>query len=245
MDVPHSTATALAAARFRLRRLTRKSHSPNAPRELGPIFSEGRRVVLREPRLSDGATWRALRLRDRHLIEPYWVSSDTSWEQRHTEAAWVDECLRLRRARRAGTAAPFVIEVNGRLAGQLNLEHIDPHAGSAEIGVWLSATESRRGLTTQILRNLLMDYAFDELNLFRLTAPVCVDNTPAAHCARCAGLHREGTMTGFLDVGGTRKDHDLWAITAPEWAAQKQQAAPGPVPAADRAAPRTATRTAP
>ena len=37
------------------------------------------------------------------------------------------------------------------------------------------------------------------------------------------GMRREGTMVSYLDVGGRRKDHDLWAITAEMWAAQKDR----------------------
>jgi ribosomal-protein-alanine N-acetyltransferase len=65
---------------------------------------------------------------------------------------------------------------------------------------------------------LLADHAFGSLGLRRVTAPVCVDNVAAALAVRHFGMRREGTMESYLDVGGRRKPHDLWAITAEMWA---------------------------
>ncbi|USI91347.1 GNAT family N-acetyltransferase [Rhodococcus pyridinivorans] len=189
---------------------------------IGPITVAGHCVVLRSPQLSDWSRWHELRIRDQEFIEPFWVSSPHSWAERHTERAWVEEYLHARREARAGRALPLVIEVDGALAGQFNLERIDAWAGSAEGGVWIDSTLTGEGVALAA-GYLLAEYAFVVLGLHRLTAPVCVGNASAARSAEQGGMHREGTMVGYLDVGGRRKDHHLWAITAEMWAAQKER----------------------
>lgn len=191
---------------------------------LGPVEVSGHRLVLRSPRLSDWSRWQALRIRDQRFIEPFWTSSSLPWEERHSEQAWVDEYLHARSEARAGRALPLVIEVDGLFAGQFNLEHIDRWAGLAEAGIWIDSTLAGKGVALAAAR-MLADYGFGPLGLHRITAPVCVGNVPAAHCAEQTGMRREGTMVGYLDVGGSRKDHHLWAITAEMWAAEKDRIA--------------------
>ncbi|MDM7486860.1 GNAT family protein [Rhodococcus sp. CSLK01-03] len=189
---------------------------------IGPVDVSGHAVSLRSPRLSDWPQWQAIRLRDQKFIEPFWISSSRSWAERHTERDWVDEFLHARREALAGRALPLVIEVDGRLAGQFNLERIDRWAGLAEAGVWIDSTLAGKGIALAAAR-MLAEYGFGALGLHRITAPVCVGNVPAAHCAEQVGMRREGTMISYLDVGGRRKDHDLWAITAEMWAARKDR----------------------
>jgi ribosomal-protein-alanine N-acetyltransferase len=159
-------------------------------------------------------------MRDQKFIEPFWTSSLLPWAERHTERAWVDEFLHARNEARAGRAVPLVIEVDGRFAGQFNLERIDRWAGLAEAGVWIDSTLAGKGVAPCAAR-LLAGYAFENLGLHRITAPVCIGNAAAAHCAEQVGMRREGTMISYLDVGGRRRDHDLWAMTAEMWAAEQ------------------------
>ena len=161
-------------------------------------------------------------MRDQQFIEPFWASSPRSWAERHTESAWTEEVLRSRRDARRGRAVPLVIEVDGKLAGQFNIERVDRWAGFGEIGVWIDSTYSGQGVSLAAAE-LLAEYAFGTLGLRRVTAPVSVGNFPAACSAEQGGMRIEGTMTSYLDVGGRRKDHDLWAITAEMWAAGKDR----------------------
>ncbi|HEX2301009.1 MAG TPA: GNAT family protein, partial [Pseudonocardiaceae bacterium] len=209
-----SGAAAVAVARFYLRpmrrRLSGRAHAVPGTWQvrLGPVDVGGHRLVLRSPRMCDGTEWCAIRLADRERIEPWWVSSSLSWEQRHTEAVWVRSWLQTRRAALAGRELPLVIEVDGRLAGQCGLEWIDRFTGSGELGVWLDSRLGGRGLGVAATR-LLVDYAFEVAGLYRITAPVCTNNVAAGRTMQRAGFTREATMGSFLDVGGRRRDHDL------------------------------------
>lgn len=219
MELPKSRTALVAVARYYLRPM-RRALAGGGRRvpgcwavRLGPIGVAGRQLVLRSPRMSDGPDWCAIRLAERERIEPWWVSSAMSWEQRHTEAAWVSSFLATRRAARAGRALPLMVEVDGKLAGQCGLDWIDRFTATGELGIWLDSRVGRHGMGA-VATAALVDYAFGVLGLHRVTAPVRTDNDAAARTMRRAGLIREGTMVAFLDVGGAPRDHDLWAAVA-------------------------------
>lgn len=180
----------------------------------GPVLTavsrSGSVVRLRAPRFSDFEQWRRIRIRDRVVIEPFWVSSPLCWEERHTEKQWVRECLHLRRAHRT---LGFAIQIDGQFAGQCTLTEIDFRAGSAEMGMWIDSSLGRLGFGV-LAGSMVTDYAFGVLGLHRVTAPISIDNEPAARVAQRGGLVHEATMRSYFDAGGRRKDHNLWAVTA-------------------------------
>ena len=224
MDLPRSRVAVVAAIRFyggQLKRIRWHRSSITMHVSLGPVNTGGRFVTLRGPRMSDANAWREIRLRDQHRIEPFWMTAALSWPDRHTEIRWVRECLQTCRLARAGCALPLVVEVDGRFAGQCNLEWINPYTRTAEVGIWIDSRVAGQGVGTAALA-MLTDYSFGTVRLHRLTAPICAENASAARMVEHVGLKREGTMTRYLDVEGRRKDYDLWAITAEDWCPRRR-----------------------
>ncbi|MPZ64402.1 MAG: GNAT family N-acetyltransferase [Pseudonocardiaceae bacterium] len=220
MNGPISSQTLAAVLRFHLRsawydvgRAVRTSDSRTWGGRLGPVDVAGHQLILRSPRLGDAAQWREVRLREQAHIERWWTTSPLSWAERHTDVQWVSYVLEARRQARAKRALPLVIELDGQLAGQCNLEGIDPVAGIGEMGIWMDSTWARQRVAT-VAAGLVVDHAVTELGLHRITAPICEGNIAAAWGARRLGMLREGVMEGFLNVGGARQNHHLWAITA-------------------------------
>ncbi|WP_433664877.1 GNAT family N-acetyltransferase [Nocardia sp. CA-128927] len=179
---------------------------------LGPVSLHGNAVVLRPPRIADYPHWRRIRLRDRRFIEPFWYSSTLDWSARHCGTHWVRECLTSRAEARAGRRLSTVIEVDGRFAGQVELGSIDPATGAAELGIWVDAEVARHGIGGMAAA-LLMDYGLEHIGLERITAPISPENVAAAHGAAELGFRREALMGRYFDVGGARRDHELWAVT--------------------------------
>jgi RimJ/RimL family protein N-acetyltransferase len=175
--------------------------------------AEGQKLTLRAPRFRDHPQWRALRLSDREVIEPFWVTSPQTWPERHTENHWVRECLLVRQAMRRRKVLSLVIEVDGQFAGQCIIGGVDAHARSAELGIWIGSTFAGQGLGS-LAAAVAMDYAFDPLAMHRIVAPICVDNIPAIRSARRLHPECEATMSKYFDVGGRPKDHSLWVLTA-------------------------------
>ncbi|MFD6859231.1 GNAT family N-acetyltransferase [Rhodococcus sp. NPDC060090] len=226
---------ALAIAEYRLRPLRRAlaPHRRNRnTRTLGPVNVHGHHVVLRPPRMADAAEWSALRMRDRAILEPFWVTSELSWERQHSEHEWIGHIIRMRIDERSGTGIYFALSVDGQFSGQCDLLHIDTAARTAEIGLWMSSELAHEGIASDTA-TLFLDFVFGELGIRRLAAAICVDNVPARHLALRAGLEYEGTMADYLDVGGRRRDHDLWAITEPMWRADHDLRASTPADIAD------------
>ncbi|WP_406229640.1 GNAT family N-acetyltransferase [Nocardia sp. NBC_01009] len=179
---------------------------------LGPATLHGVIVVLRPPRIADYAQWRRIRLRDQRTIEPFWTSSPLDWAARHSGKQWVRECLVVRTQARAGRRLSTVIEVAGRFAGQIELVSIAPDTGSAELGLWVDADMARHGFGG-LAASLILDFAFGAAGLQRLTAPISPANIATSRGAALMGFRREAMMTRYFDVGGARRDHELWAIT--------------------------------
>lgn len=220
MNGPIPSRMLFAVIRFYLRsawhdvgRTVRSAQPRTWGVRLGPVEVAGSHLVLRSPRLDDAAQWREVRLREQAHIERWWVTSPLSWSERHTDTQWVSYVLQARREARDGRALPLVVEVDGRLAGQCSLEPINALASTAEMGIWIDSAWAGRGVST-VAAGLVIDHAMTELGLHRITAPICEGNIAAVWVARRLNMLREGAMAGFLDVGGARRDHHLWAITA-------------------------------
>ncbi|MCX4093220.1 GNAT family N-acetyltransferase [Nocardia sp. alder85J] len=182
---------------------------------LGPVRLHGSTVVIRPPRLDDHRAWRAVRLRDRACIEPFWHSSRLGWAERHTERQWIREYLEVRAEERAGRQVPGVIEVDGQFAGQCDLCRLDFDNGSAELSIWVDSRLARQGLACVAL-GLVLDHAFDTLGLERVVAPISLGNAGAVGSAKRLGFVREALMSRYFDAGGARRDHSLWALTRAE-----------------------------
>jgi ribosomal-protein-alanine N-acetyltransferase len=64
---------------------------------------------------------------------------------------------------------------------------------------------------------LIMQYAFESLQLHRLEAAIVPRNTSSRRVAEKLGLRDEGTALRFLQIQGVYEDHIRYAITAEEW----------------------------
>ncbi|GGM50901.1 ribosomal-protein-alanine N-acetyltransferase [Longimycelium tulufanense] len=204
----------------RLARVRRVSHAirsrmypdhPGWPAVLGPVQVRQRRIALRPAQMDDAAAWVAAVREDRASLERWWRTDPRPWHERITTREWRAQCEGLLRAARRGYALPFALVVDGRFAGQFTLDRIDRAHGAAEVGVWV-ARDYRDGVVVVTAMRLLLQHAFGALGLYRVVAPIDVDNRPAAAAAARVGFRREGVMRGYLDVGGQRRDHVLWAI---------------------------------
>ncbi|MGZ8177334.1 GNAT family N-acetyltransferase [Williamsia sp. SKLECPSW1] len=182
------------------------------PVVLGPLDAGGHVIRLRPPTFDDHSRWRALRLRDRAAIEPFWSRSGQSWENRHSRNEWVREVMAARRSVASGRALPCVIEVDGHLAGQIGLTAIDTDSRTAELGVWISSDLARSGVVT-VAGGMIVDHALAQLGVDRVVAPSAAHNVAAARAMSRAGFRREATLPGWAPTGGHDVvAHDLWVI---------------------------------
>jgi RimJ/RimL family protein N-acetyltransferase len=91
----------------------------------------------------------------------------------------------------------------------------------ANQGAWLGMGIGERdawgqGYGTEAL-HLALHYAFDELNLHRITLTVIAYNERAIALYERAGFQREGIFREFGQRDGTRYDMYLYGLLRPEW----------------------------
>jgi RimJ/RimL family protein N-acetyltransferase len=61
--------------------------------------------------------------------------------------------------------------------------------------------------------SMMLDFGFGPAGLTRITAPISPVNVATSRGAAQIGFEREAMMTRYFDVGGARRDHELWAVT--------------------------------
>jgi RimJ/RimL family protein N-acetyltransferase len=99
--------------------------------------------------------------------------------------------------------ATFLVEWHGRPAGSVDVRRSQPGVGVLSWAIYPSSRG--RGLGWRAVR-LLVEWAFDELDLERVEAHVDPANRASLRTALRAGLLREGLLRGNTTLGGTRTD---------------------------------------
>jgi RimJ/RimL family protein N-acetyltransferase len=106
-----------------------------------------------------------------------------------------------------GVETVWAIRRDGELAGMIGLHRITshPHGGEAEIGYWGTAAHRGLGIMGEAGR-AVVDFAFEELGLARLSWRAVVGNVPSARTARGLGFRYEGMLRLGLTSGRGRDD---------------------------------------
>lgn len=189
---------------------------PGWPARPDPLRVDGSVVALRPVRWRDAGAWSRIRLRDRDYLERWEPTSSGTWEERNSAWAWPSQCLSLRSLARRGQCLPFVITVDGALAGQITVGNIVRAAlRSAWVGYWVASDLAGRGVATAALA-MITDHAFGPGQLHRLEATVRPENTASIRVLTKAGFRREGLFERYLNVAGSWRDHVAFAVTAEE-----------------------------
>lgn len=107
-----------------------------------------------------------------------------------------------------------------RLIGKAILQWLDWTNGQGWIRLGIGAAEDRRrGLGSQALQ-LLLHFAFAELNLYRLSALVPEYNEAAVHLLRKFGFLEEVRRRQAVERDGRRWDLLTFGLLRPEWESQ-------------------------
>jgi ribosomal-protein-alanine N-acetyltransferase len=189
---------------------------PGWPTPTGPLRVAAGVVRLRPIRLRDAAQWSRLRLADRAHLEPWEPSAGAEWQLRHAMSSWPAVCSSLRAEARKGRMLPYVIELDGRFAGQLTIGNVTHGAlRSAWIGYWVASEFTRGGVATGALA-LGLDHCFGPVMLHRVEATVRPENAASRAVLGKVGFREEGLLRRYLEVDGAWRDHLLVAITIEE-----------------------------
>lgn len=111
---------------------------------------------------------------------------------------------------------PYVIELDGRFAGQLTIGNVTHGAlRSAWIGYWVDSEATGGGVATGALA-LGLDHCFGPVMLHRVEATVRPENAASRAVLAKVGFREEGLLKRYLEVDGAWRDHLLVAVTHDE-----------------------------
>ncbi len=202
------------------------------------------------PTLRDGRiTVRPIRIRDsraleRELLENRgWLREWEATNPRGPMSFDVRSSIRALQANaRSGQGLPFIIEVDGELAGQLNVSGIAyGSTSSASTGYWIAQRFAGVGATPTAVA-LTTDYCFQQLGLHRMEICIRPENVPSLRVVEKLGFRYEGLRRRYIHINGDWRDHFCFALTVEEvpagvlrrWLDGRAPVEDAAVPAADR-----------
>ncbi|TXS50005.1 GNAT family N-acetyltransferase [Streptomyces sp. t39] len=117
-----------------------------------------------------------------------------------------------------GTNQGFLVRVRetDAVAGSVNINSIiRGRYQGASLGYAAFAPSAGRGYMTEGVAAAVR-YAFTELRLHRLEANIRPGNTASLALVQRLGFRYEGISPSYLYIGGAWRDHERWAVTAPD-----------------------------
>ena len=106
---------------------------------------------------------------------------------------------------------------DGALIGTIGFYEIEWANQGAWLGMGIGERDAwDQGYGSEAL-HLALQYAFDELNLYRITLTVIAYNERAIALYEKAGFQREGIFREFGQRDGRRYDMYLYGLLRPEW----------------------------
>lgn len=169
-------------------------------------------VELRQLKKSDARKLQALLVKDRAWLSPW--EATTPGIRYPVDAR--DLVRNLLYQQRKGTGLAFIIEVDGALAGQINVANIlYGSVSSATVGYWIGQDFAGRG-AMPIAVALTVDYLFDELGLHRVEIDIRPENEASLRVVEKLKLRKEGLKERFIHIDGQWRDHRVFAITSEE-----------------------------
>ena len=180
-----------------------------------PNLFTGQRIRLAAPRAEDAEAFA------RWSEDPgYMRQLDTDYARPRT----VQEMAQQHGSSGDGSSLLFHLRTNetDQLIGFAALFNIEWNNQTATLAIGIGDTEHRgQGYGREALE-LLLNYAFNELNLHRIGLDVIADNETAIKAYRNVGFVEEGVMRQAVHRDNTRIDRIWMGILREEWA-QRQQ----------------------
>lgn len=143
-------------------------------------------------------------LRNRKHLEPFEPIRDNSFYTLDAQRKILSDGYR---QFLSGTAVDVGIFKNEKLIGKLKLSNIVYGVfKSGILGYSIDANEQGKGYMKQAV-NLMVDYAFEDLELHRVEASALVDNERSKHVLIGCGFEELGINKNYLYINGGWRDH--------------------------------------
>jgi ribosomal-protein-alanine N-acetyltransferase len=194
-----------AAARAR----AAQDDAANAVQAPWPAVLVDGAVRLRPMRRRDRRAWDEIRTRNATWLAP-WEASDPAGQPPPDFPAYARAMLA---SARRGECYPFLIELDGRLVGQITVGPVQlGSVRSVPAGYWVDEAVAGRGIAPTALA-LAFDHAVTTCELHRLEVAIRPENGPSLRVVQKLGFRDEGLRPRFLHVAGEWADHRIFALT--------------------------------
>jgi ribosomal-protein-alanine N-acetyltransferase len=116
----------------------------------------------------------------------------------------------------------ITLRETGEIVGQIGLTQIVRGVSqSCFIGYWVGLPFIKRGYATEAVV-LAMEFAFDVLNLHRISLWIAIENEYSLKIPEKLGLRFEGTAERALFLGEHWQDTQIFAMTLEEWKIRRE-----------------------
>jgi len=174
-------------------------------------------VTLRPLRMRDATAWMESRRHNVEWLRP-WEATPPAGPTTFGVSAAVFTTMtrRLRADARAGRALPFVVAVDGKFAGQLNIAGIVRGSmDSAHVGYWVDQRVAGRGVMPTAVA-LAVDHCFGPVGLHRIEVNIRPENVASRRVVEKLGFREEGIRKRYLHISGDWRDHISYAVLKEE-----------------------------
>lgn len=183
------------------------------PATLTEVDPAGTRIVLRPIRVRDRAAWIEVRSRNEGWLRP-WDATVPPTSRGHggVPGTFSTMVRRMRHEAREGRMLPWIIEVDGRLVGQLTVGGIayGSYRG-AYIGYWIDRQVAGRGIVPTAVA-MALDYCLDDLELHRVEINIRPENRASLRVVAKLGIRQEGYRPSYLHINGAWHDHVVYVV---------------------------------
>ena len=182
-------------------------------RQALPILT-GTRVTLRELRIEDAPS--LLAMISTEEVARFISPPPTTIEGFERFIAWAI------RERERGAYACFAVVPEGMTTavGLFQLRGLEPGFAAAEWGFAIGSAFWGTGVFLESAR-LVLDFAVDVVNIYRLEARASVANGRGNGALRKLGAVQEGVLRRSFFRGGEYHDQVLWSVLAEDWRVQR------------------------
>jgi ribosomal-protein-alanine N-acetyltransferase len=189
------------------------SRAESAPTRTWPVVLRDGNICLRPLRYRDRRAWDRVRSANVDWLAPWEATQPDESVPPPTYGRMVRA---LRRAAIEGRMLPFVVEVDGSLAGQVTVGGVMwGSLRSAQIGYWVDQRFAGRGVIPTAVA-LVTDHCFQTLGMHRLEVNIRPENVASLRVVEKLGFRLEGLRKRYLHINGEWHDHLSFALTAEE-----------------------------
>ncbi len=110
----------------------------------------------------------------------------------------------------------YVIRINKKIVGMIDLQNGDKFNNKAEIGYWLAEEHQGKGIITEACRRII-NKVFNDYGINRMTIKAAVGNLKSRHIPERLGFVMEGVERSGEFLNGRYVDLVVYSMLKDEW----------------------------